>query len=285
MIRFAFFLALLMPFLCHAEFKYQLSIVAIFQDEAPYLKEWIEYHRLLGVDHFYLYNNSSSDNYLEVLNPYLNAKIVELKNWPSPRDKDWTDYQIAAYNDCIEKCRKKTNWLAMLDIDEYIVPRETDSLKEFLKPYETMHGVAGVVINWQMFGTSDVWEVSKNKLMIECLTQKAIKTCGHNQNPKSIIKPRHCKGNAIHVGFFNKGWKDRRPLNCGEWPHINTIQINHYWLRNEKFLREVKAPRRARYEGVVWTEEQIQAYINEMNAEEDLLIQRFVPALKMRMGL
>jgi len=29
---------------------YTLAIAAIFKDEAPYLKEWIEYHKLVGVE-------------------------------------------------------------------------------------------------------------------------------------------------------------------------------------------------------------------------------------------
>jgi hypothetical protein len=31
-----------------------LAITAIFQNEAPYLKEWIEFHLLMGAEHFYL---------------------------------------------------------------------------------------------------------------------------------------------------------------------------------------------------------------------------------------
>lgn len=30
-----------------------LAVCAIFRDEAPYLAEWIEFHRLVGVEHFY----------------------------------------------------------------------------------------------------------------------------------------------------------------------------------------------------------------------------------------
>ena len=32
--------------------KYQVSICAIFKDEAPYIKEWIEFHKIVGVEHF-----------------------------------------------------------------------------------------------------------------------------------------------------------------------------------------------------------------------------------------
>ena len=35
-------------------FLYDLAVVAIFKDEARYLKEWLDYHLLAGVEHFYL---------------------------------------------------------------------------------------------------------------------------------------------------------------------------------------------------------------------------------------
>ncbi len=41
----------------------KISIISLFRDEAPYLKEWIEFHRLIGVDQFHLVNNNSTDNY------------------------------------------------------------------------------------------------------------------------------------------------------------------------------------------------------------------------------
>lgn len=37
------------------EKKYNVSICAIFKNEAPYLKEWIEFNNIVGVNHFYMY--------------------------------------------------------------------------------------------------------------------------------------------------------------------------------------------------------------------------------------
>ena len=80
--------------------KYQVSICAIFKDEAPYIKEWIEFHKIVGVEHFYMYNNFSSDNYMDVLSPYIERGDVTLIDWPVPQG------QMKAYKDCIEKCMK-----------------------------------------------------------------------------------------------------------------------------------------------------------------------------------
>ena len=42
--------------------RYDLTIAAVFQNEAPYLKEWIEFHKLVGVEHFLLVDNESTDH-------------------------------------------------------------------------------------------------------------------------------------------------------------------------------------------------------------------------------
>ena len=56
----------------------KISIISQFRDEAKYLKEWIEFHLLVGVDDFYLTNHLSVDNYLEVLQPYIDKGIVKI---------------------------------------------------------------------------------------------------------------------------------------------------------------------------------------------------------------
>ena len=61
--------------------KYKVAICAIFKNEALYLKEWIEYHKIVGVEHFYLYNNNSEDNYEAILAPYIQDGTVTLTQW------------------------------------------------------------------------------------------------------------------------------------------------------------------------------------------------------------
>ena len=63
-------------------FLYDLAVTAIFKNEGRYLKEWLDYHLFAGVEHFYLYNNDSSDNYAEVLAPYIEKNLVTLTDVP-----------------------------------------------------------------------------------------------------------------------------------------------------------------------------------------------------------
>ena len=125
--------------------KVYLSIVAILKNEAPYIKEWIEYHKLVGVERFYFYDNGSTDNTREILNPYIKDGTV-VYNYIEGKC-----LQNPAYADAIVKYKNETRWLAIIDLDEFIVPIEKDNIQDFLKDYEKYPAVG---INWVMFDSN-----------------------------------------------------------------------------------------------------------------------------------
>lgn len=140
--------------------KYYITICAIFKNEAKYIKEWLEYHQLIGIEHFYLYNNFSNDNYLEILNPYIEKGIITLINWPVEQG------QLSAYQDCYEKYKLDSQWICFLDIDEFICLNKEENICDFLKKYEKY---PSVVMYWKMFGTSGKLERTK-ELVVEEFT-------------------------------------------------------------------------------------------------------------------
>lgn len=125
--------------------KYNVSVCAIFRDEGKYLKEWIEYHRIIGVEHFYLYNNFSKDNYKEILDSYIEEGVVTLVDWAIPQG------QMKAYADCVEKYSSETNWLGFIDLDEFVVPNHDDSIQAFLRHFRNR---PIVIIYWRYMGSS-----------------------------------------------------------------------------------------------------------------------------------
>jgi hypothetical protein len=228
-----------------------IAICSIFQDEAIYLKEWIEYHNLIGVDHFYLYNNRSSDNYLEILTPYIKSGAVELFDYPYPSFPP--SAQTYVYNHALSLSRGQNVWLAIIDTDEFINPVLTENLYEALSAY----GYAGLTLYWQMFGTSGVERIEEGELLTEKLLLKAPKNSSLNSLVKSIVRPEYVKCIAdphiaeYHPGFFAvcpNGAKFSHTPGYTELP-IVPIRLNHYWFRTEEFLEKVKKPRREKYEG------------------------------------
>ena len=78
-------------------FNDYISIAIIIKNESLYIKEWIEYHLLVGVDRFYIYDVGSTDNVLEVLQPYIDKGVVIYQYFPGK------DRQVPAYCDAILK--------------------------------------------------------------------------------------------------------------------------------------------------------------------------------------
>lgn len=138
--------------------KYKVSVCAIFKDEAEYLKEWIEFHRIVGVDHFYLYNNFSKDDYRSVLNAYIETGLVTLIDWPVMQG------QMSAYKDCVENFQNETQWIGFIDIDEFVCPNEFDKIGDFLKRFRKR---PIVIVYWRYFGSSGILRRNENTLVTE----------------------------------------------------------------------------------------------------------------------
>ena len=75
-------LAQIAPLMAEMGKHMKLSIIMMYRDEGRYLKEWIEFHLMVGVEHFYLYDRMSTDNSMAVLQPYIEQGIVDVKYWP-----------------------------------------------------------------------------------------------------------------------------------------------------------------------------------------------------------
>jgi hypothetical protein len=263
-------------------YSYEVAIATIFQNEAPYLKEWIEYHKILGVQHFYLFNNLSKDDYLEVLLPYITSGEVDLIQCPytSINEESWLSIQRQAYTQAIQLAYGKVKWLALIDSDEFIVPTDCNHLGEFLDEYENY---GGLCINWQMFGTSFVSKIPKNKLLIETLILKGPKDFVENKYVKSIVRPEAVASfEDVHIATYKAGFFHVNPnkeICKSRFVDINIdkIRINHYWSRDEDYFYNVKVSRRVAWD-MPYAE--IIHRMNSLNAETDTEILRFVPALR-----
>jgi len=158
------------------EKKYFFSICAIFKNEAPYLKEWIEYHRIQGCECFYLYNNESTDNFLKVLQPYIETGIVELIDWPN--NKYATNHcpaQNRAYNHNLKSLKEVSEWVAYIDIDEFLLAKQGLRVSEYLHTFDRLPNVGALKVNWQLFGTSNVNKIPEGEPIIQYLIKKGFK--------------------------------------------------------------------------------------------------------------
>jgi len=49
---------------------YNFVVCSVFKNESHILEEWINHYLFHGVDHIYLVNDFSTDNYLDIINKY-----------------------------------------------------------------------------------------------------------------------------------------------------------------------------------------------------------------------
>lgn len=272
----------------YAKPPYFLSVCTVFKNEAPYLKEWIEYHKLLGVQHFRLYNDGSTDNYLDVLSPYIasgDVNLIEWKKEPGNGVYAWINtIQTPAFFDSITQLRDKTKWLAIIDVDEFILPTAHPDIVSFLKKYDQY---AGILINWQCFGTSHLMDIPPDKLMIEVLTLKAGENTELNYPVKSIVKPEFIDTSTIawapHTWTFLPPHKATY-INGKEFVFgnidIDEIRINHYVHRSETYFWNEKIPKKNRMEGYKCPAAYVHNWHASCNAIEDKSIFPWVPALR-----
>lgn len=207
--------------------KYYLSLCCIIKNE-KYLEQFITYYHILGVEHFYIYDNDSSPRISDRLNNNYFKNLCTIIPFSGKMK------QLPAYNDCINRTKDETKWLIVVDGDEYIYPKQDFSLRDFISKYDNYHAVG---INWVFFGSS-FHEKSQDGILIDKFRHcdkkqnQHIKTicqpkftlnfkdphCVNLQNPSKYIDPNY----NIITGPFNKN------------NTISKIQINHYHLKSRE---------------------------------------------------
>jgi glycosyltransferase involved in cell wall biosynthesis len=125
-----------------------LAICAIVKNEARYIREWIEFHLLVGVDRFFIYDNDSDDETLDVLRPYYNADLVQIIRWPGAAA------QLPAYQHALRAWGRSVKWMAFLDADEFLFTIDGQPIPRLLDTYRTV--VAAVGVCWAVYGTGGV---------------------------------------------------------------------------------------------------------------------------------
>jgi Glycosyltransferase family 92 len=261
-----------------------LAACAIYLDEAPYLQEWIEFHRLVGVEKFFLYNNLSTDEHRAVLAPYVDEGTVVLKDWPD------TPGQASAYRDCLDQHREDARWIAFIDIDEFLFSPTLAPLPQILAEYEQWPGVH---INWALFGPSG-HETKPDGLVVETYTQRAPDSHPFNRMCKCVVDPRrtiriganispHCfdytEGEGVDENFQ---LRDKRP-GRGQTDKVSfaRLRINHYYVKSKaQWIAKVDRPKADSGQRRGYKPEGYAPMAELFSEVRDETIQAYVPELR-----
>ena len=269
------------------QYKYKVSLCGIFKNEGKFLDEWIQYHLVIGIEHFYLYNNNSSDNYLKILQPYIDQGVVDLIEWPFDHS------QMKAYEHCYLKHKNETNWLTFLDVDEFVCPISTDNIQSWLLNYKNYPGVA---VYWRQFGSNGRLIHDTNQLVLEQYTQCWPKLGAYTKMFCNMNFPIvefdnmhifHSVIAGIKIPPINQFKKiismgiHRISLFGG-----TTIQINHYWGKAYDCFVENKINRTDAYHPndleMSGVRKKLLKSFESMCTDRDYTIQRFLLQMKLK---
>jgi hypothetical protein len=207
-----------------------LSVCTIYRNAASDLAEWLELHRLMGVQRFYLYDNLSDDHHLEVLEPYLKEGLVVLQDWPV-----FPAPQMPAYEHCLREHREESRWIAFIDIDEFLFSPNGQPLPDLLTDYERWPGI-GVLS--AVFGPSG-HRTTPPGLVLENYRKRRDLTAG-GKFIKSIVDPKRTVGakSVHHFEYVDGLAVDENGYTILEFavktPSLSRLRINHYWAKSEE---------------------------------------------------
>ena len=243
-----------------------LSLCLICKDENDYLPEWLDYHILMGVDRFYIYDNESRISLRESLKDYIE------RGWVVVIDIVGKAMQLNAYDHCLQTFGPYTFWMGFIDTDEFLVTKTVLDLKELLKKYEAFGGLA---VSSLFFG-SNGHQTRPTAGQISAYTRRTHETFMENDLIKSIVQPRQTSQPVSPHDFaFNPGnWcvNEKMLQVVGQhFPnYIELIQLNHYFCRSESEI-DLKLQRGRGAMNAAWPRKRFNA-VNSMSAYEDTQI-------------
>ena len=233
---------------------YQLSVIAMFKNESWIIREWIEHYLLEGVEHFYLIDNGSTDNYEEKIKDYMD-KISLVKD--STRLKYGTQSYLCN-KIFLDKIKVETKWIIICDIDEYIYARNKyekiiDALDDLPSNIET------IWVPWKIFGSNG--HIKQPTSIVQSFTKRSYQQGSFLGHGKSIVKAQNllnfgCCGHYVEVennstintpNGNNYYQFDFNENSCSNF----NLQLNHYMLLSEEYYLNIKCNRGGGESGLV----------------------------------
>ena len=131
-------------------------IVGCMKNEAPYIVEWVAYHRAIGVDNFIIYTNGCEDGTSEILDRLQEMGVLQHRN-----NDDWrgnSPQQFALNQSQKEPVIKNAEWIIHIDVDEFINVRTGNgTLDDF---FAKVPDATNVAMTWRLFGHNGVTALS-----------------------------------------------------------------------------------------------------------------------------
>ncbi|GAB4813782.1 hypothetical protein N2152v2_000828 [Parachlorella kessleri] len=217
-----------------------VALCLVAKDEHASIREWVLYHRRIGVGRIYVYDHGSSPPMRNELADFIEAGLVDyqLVQGLMPGMEHGDRPQIAMYNDCLRRCAGSQHaWVGAIDADEFVMIMDgSPSLPAVLHDYEAY---GGLVVNWRAFGSSGHL-TRPHAGVLGSYTACTPVSFPENVHVKSFVQPERVKqaGWSPHHFDFKEGFfavNTNFSRTEGPWaepPVGDRLLIHHYVLRS-----------------------------------------------------
>ncbi len=220
-----------------------LAICLVVRNEAAHIAEWIAFHLKAGVSHFIIYDNGCSDGTIDVARAHLAVEQLTVMPWDQKLSDGRSGVELhnqsLAFAHCLRNFGGAFDWMAFVDVDEFMVPNGHPDLLSALEP---LAGTGQVSLPWHMFGRCGHDQSPADGILAN-YTQRARDPLGsaHALNWKCIVDPCRITGVRVHgfdldgeaVGVNDIGQVAKHKDRASSAFYSNAaIQLNHYYTRS-----------------------------------------------------
>ena len=199
--------------------------------EAKNFVEFIEFAKLVGVYKVVLYTFEIQDEISKILDYYKSIGFVETIQWTLPFHQKyiWNHGQSLAANDCLYRHMVDIDYLAFLDIDEILVPRNSDkTLGQLVHNLESIDmpdadSVSGFTFRSTFFDPEFSKYAEYNEAKAAVRTNRTARF-SHFRN-KVLVRPARVFEVGIH--HISRSWPDYNNYSVAK-VDPNVAAIHHY---------------------------------------------------------
>ena len=219
---------------------YKISVLAMFKNEMSIIEEWILHYINEGVEHFYLIDNGSTDDYISIINKYKNkiSLIIDSTHLPNKT-------QSTLYNKhYLEQIKKETEWIIICDIDEYFYINDNIKLINYFTDNKNNNLNYDILwVPWRLFGTK--FENTPESLVKSLVFRKKDEIKNSFGYGKSIVKTNKILKLNIHLCDMIDNYK------LLKIKFDDSLRLNHYKLISEYYYKNNKCSRGGGESGMV----------------------------------
>ena len=226
--------------------RFGVCITVMIKNEEHYIAEWINYHKSIGVRHFYFYLDNCEDATEFIIKENLDSDQYTIIPWAGRILDAYSEIQLSPQTLCFSHALlnfgSSYRWMAFIDVDEFLILKKHTSLPQALACLENENNIS---LPWHMFGTSGHIERPKNGTL-ESYTSRYRFPSGpasRISNFKCIVDP--CDVTEVYVHSFKTkrdgsstsndvGYKvDNNERKNVAFYSCENIQLNHYYTRSK----------------------------------------------------